>query len=145
MLVALIALIDAWHPGVATTVVSSGKWSDPQVKTSVTFGLTNVLVKTNLKSLACVQLAVAGKLTFKLIPGGRIASRGGKKMRKFGGSTALKTLRTSWLYISTEVIVLGAGFSSRSTYDSCATLALDPEKAMEGIPSFAASHAAPLF
>lgn len=131
---------DTKHPPLCTTLSSSGSVVVPQVFTSCPAltpfcptGMTRV--NTNLYELTVGQLSVAAKLTLSVILAGRMGRADEEKRvcRNLMVSPALlsaafaETLERSLKRVVKATWVL-----------------LEPEKAAEGMPCFAASHAAPL-
>lgn len=130
---ALKTLTLAKHP-CFTTFDSVGKFVVPHHSTSVALLSSLILDNTKLKFDASGQWSVEGKFTLTLTFVGRIVP------------SATVSACTNWTpkaaYVRAARLSAEFGLDSRVVYDTWEPVAA--EKAIEGIPSRAASHAAPL-
>lgn len=115
--------------------VSTGRWSVPQVVTSVAPEFETSRVSTNLKLEAVGQFDVLGKFTLTVTLVGRIG-------RAEEARSASVKVVVRFAYVRAARVAGSLGADVRVVKETC--LVELPENATEGIPSLAASHAAPL-
>lgn len=107
----------------------------PQAVTSIALESGKFLVKMNSKSSGSVQLLTFEVFTLTVVLAGTSVPSG-------EDTRASRNLTVSWALTSAAMVAREVGLDSSVVKD---TWAFDwPENATEGIPSFAASHAAPL-
>lgn len=127
----------AKHP-LPTTVLSSDSFPPLlHVFTSMGSSAGNTRVNTNCTSSAVHVSFSVGKFTFRMTPEG---SRGGEAAGC--AKSALTTLVVNSAFESVLRMLEEVGAEVRSVNDSCCVPV--PENAIDGIPSFAPSQAAPL-
>lgn len=108
---ALMAETVTMHPSLMA-VVSTGRWSVPQVSTSVAEGFDVRRVNTNLKLDADGHFDVEGKLTFTVVLAGRTG-------RAEEARSAFVKVVVSWAYVRAASVPAEFGEDVRVVNETC--------------------------